>query len=526
MSTLRPFAYNPSQTPISGTIQIGDLAIGYPTIGFSNTGLQWWNGPNEDLGYVIAKTASNQPTSLFSGDLTLSTTYKAVDISLSNSNQTATQVFSYVQSVLGDTLINNNDKVMFSVLFNTTNEGVGVGQHVIGVGNRSMNYSGDFDGYPGNDTNSIGFSDDGNYLHHGGVYQTGFPNWGHDGDIIDIAIDMQLALIWIRVNGDWWNGINPAMEGAENPSTGISSVGNNEIQNLKSFYPVLCPGIYGSMTIQNNATYGLPAGFQLLGANVNASVGFLRSSDLTEISFVNLVNSKFSQNFTNGLSASSWLNSNGYWTSYSDIATSVLSLDAVNYTSGDWIDSIGGKSFVLYNSPTWSSSNGGYFNFDTSLSQSVRCSTSLPSLGTWSVAVWHYYDGTNTGGAPCIVTETFIGGEINYSLGNNNGGFSSGFFNGGWQVTDGYSLTPGNWYYIVGTYDGTTVKLYVNNVLVDSTLYTGTSTSSGSGIRLMERWDLSDYWGGRLAKVDIYDKALINSEIESIWNLTKSRFGL
>ena len=117
MPTLRPFAYNPSQTPISGTIQIGDLAIGYPTAGFESTGLQWWNGPNEDLGYVIAKTASNQPTSLFSGDLTLSTTYKAVDISLSNSNQTATQVFSYVQSVLGDTLINNNDKVMFSVLF-------------------------------------------------------------------------------------------------------------------------------------------------------------------------------------------------------------------------------------------------------------------------------------------------------------------------------------------------------------------------------------------------------------------------
>jgi hypothetical protein len=42
----------------------------------------------------------------------------------------------------------------------------------------------------------------------------------------------------------------------------------------------------------------------------------------------------------------------------------------------------------------------------------------------------------------------------------------------------------------------------------------------------MERWDLSDYWGGKLATVDIYDKALSNSEIESIWNLTKSRFGL
>jgi hypothetical protein len=40
----------------------------------------------------------------------------------------------------------------------------------------------------------------------------------------------------------------------------------------------------------------------------------------------------------------------------------------------------------------------------------------------------------------------------------------------------------------------------------------------------MTRWDLPDYWGGRLATVDIYDKALSNSQVTSKWNLTKSRF--
>jgi len=54
MPTSRPFAYNTGST-IDGTIQIGDLAIGYPTIGFEATGLQWWEGPDEDLGYVIAR---------------------------------------------------------------------------------------------------------------------------------------------------------------------------------------------------------------------------------------------------------------------------------------------------------------------------------------------------------------------------------------------------------------------------------------------------------------------------------------
>lgn len=53
MPTARPFAYN-TGSQIAGTQQIGNLAIGYPTSGFASTGLKWWNGPDEELGYVIA----------------------------------------------------------------------------------------------------------------------------------------------------------------------------------------------------------------------------------------------------------------------------------------------------------------------------------------------------------------------------------------------------------------------------------------------------------------------------------------
>ena len=51
MSVSRPFAYNTGST-ISGTIQVGDLAVGTPSSGF--TGMDWWNGADEELGYVIA----------------------------------------------------------------------------------------------------------------------------------------------------------------------------------------------------------------------------------------------------------------------------------------------------------------------------------------------------------------------------------------------------------------------------------------------------------------------------------------
>lgn len=62
MPTARPFSYNTGST-ITGTEQVGQLAIGTPTDGFESTGLKWWNGPDEDLGYVIAHTtpSGNQP---------------------------------------------------------------------------------------------------------------------------------------------------------------------------------------------------------------------------------------------------------------------------------------------------------------------------------------------------------------------------------------------------------------------------------------------------------------------------------
>ena len=61
MATARPFAYNTGPL-ISGTTQIGSLAIGTPVSGF--TGMEWWNGPDEDLGYVICVpvSADTQPT--------------------------------------------------------------------------------------------------------------------------------------------------------------------------------------------------------------------------------------------------------------------------------------------------------------------------------------------------------------------------------------------------------------------------------------------------------------------------------
>ena len=309
MATSRPFAYN-TGTGITGTTQIGSLAVGYPTEGFTSTGLEWWSGPDEDLGYVIAQPvpSDTQPTNLPEDAITLSSTYKATDIALSNNNQTATEIFSYSQSVLGETQITTSDKVMFSVQFNSTNISVGVGGRAIGVGKIDMNYQGPFDGYPGNDGKSYGFSDNGNLYFEGSVIQSGLPTWNNEGDIINITVDNVNGYLWVRVNGGNWNN---SISG--NPSTNSGGISIN----AGTFYPALCPYIYGSMTIQNYPKYGVPSDYNFLG-NVTASVGFFRSDALSDSSFISLANSVAGPSgpFTSATGANSWLTDNGYWNSY------------------------------------------------------------------------------------------------------------------------------------------------------------------------------------------------------------------
>jgi hypothetical protein len=511
MASGRPFAYNTGSS-IGGTEQVGDLAVGLPS--GELTGLpSFWNGPDEELGYVIAYS---QPDGLHptSNKIAWDSNYVGAGNTLSSGNTIITNT-GVNSSVLGNRRITSPEKVMFSIRVNYAITGGS-----IGFGLQDMDISSYIGG---DDAKSIGFSNDGDYLHAGTIQDSGLPTWGSVNDVVDVALDLNVGIWWIRVNNGNWNGTRN-----ENPAAGTGSVNSAALNNL---YPAVTPfpvNIQGRVTILSEPLYSVPSGFQFLGDSF-ASLGFWRSKTETDEDFLDLVKNKTGQTFATGDQAKTWLNDNGYWTSYLPFPSSVLSLDAADYTSGAWIDSVGGKSFTLYNSPTWSSSNGGYFSFNAASAQHAICSSSLPNLNTWSVAVWHYYTGINTGAAPCIVTETFPGNtsNINYSLGNNNTPLSSGFFDGAWRTTSlAGELQQNNWYYIVGTYDGATLKAYVNDSLISSVSYTGTPISSQGGIRLMRRWDLADYWGGRLATVDIYSEAIGSDQISSIFNATKSRFGL
>jgi hypothetical protein len=271
-------------------------------------------------------------------------------------------------------------------------------------------------------------------------------------------------------------------------------------------------------------------------SGVTASLGFYRTKTLTDNDFIGLAEYVASKNntpqtFSSATDASIWLTNNGFWNSY---ITPVLYLDAGNPASYPgtgtvWTDLIGGKVFNLINGPTYDSGNGGKINFVTTTGQYAECSTSLTSLPIFTTSVWHYWDGVTTGEFPCILTEVYTGGALNYVMGKLQGGIAqSGYFNGGFQISPQFTLSANTWYNIVTTCDSSqVVKVYLNNVLISTTSTTGAQpSSSNSGIRLMRRWDFAEYFGGYLSTVAIYDKALDSGQISSIWNTTKSRYGL
>ena len=325
-------------------------------------------------------------------------------------------------------------------------------------------------------------------------------------------------------------GYNPS----ESPISGTDQVGKLAVGVTEQDYSIDPGGIKWWMgpDEENGYVISIPVSGNTQPtpiSGVTASVGFYRSTGLTDISFVQLTNNQFNQNFSSATDASIWLTNNGYWNSY---PAPVLYLDAGNVASYPgtgtvWTDLVGGKTFNLINGPSYDPESSDSIYFNAASNQYANCSTSLPSLPIFTTTVWHYWDGGNQGALPCILTEVYSG-SINYFVGAPQGVVAQGgYFNGGFQVSPQFTLTPFTWYNIVVSCDSNqVVKIYLNGTLISSTATSGPQpSSSNAGINLMRRWDNAEYWGGYLSTVGIFNKALTPGQISQIYESTKSRYG-
>jgi hypothetical protein len=80
------------------------------------------------------------------------------------------------------------------------------------------------------------------------------------------------------------------------------------------------------------------------------------------------------------------------------------------------------------------------------------------------------------------------------------------------------TIQPNTWYHAAVTYDGTTVKLYLNGQLEASAARTLNTVIDGNGLTFGFRPDSNAHWTGLIDEVEIFSRALSASEILAIYN--------
>ena len=198
------------------------------------------------------------------------------------------------------------------------------------------------------------------------------------------------------------------------------------------------------------------------------------------------------------------------------------------------------NNLTTFNSPTFSSTNGGIFTLNGSNQYIYKSSVNTPPTTKLSMEVMARFtdNGTPAGGRYLMAMGRDIGTNgglallaYGYSGGSNHLLFELG--SGFGRVSSGIVVSTNTWYHICVTCDGTYTKFHLNGVLMGRSSQSTGAVASSPGISIGSYLSAavppvaSSAWhNGDIGFVRIYNKALNNAEILSNYYAVKSRFGL
>jgi hypothetical protein len=108
--------------------------------------------------------------------------------------------------------------------------------------------------------------------------------------------------------------------------------------------------------------------------------------------------------------------------------------------------------------------------------------------------------------------------DLVYGLyaGSDTGVPSAHFHNGGHTMLAGPgALTTGSWTHLSSTYDGSTLRLYVNGTQVASRALSGSAAASSQALYIGGSALWGEYFQGAIDDVRVYNRALTGSEIQA-----------
>ncbi len=178
--------------------------------------------------------------------------------------------------------------------------------------------------------------------------------------------------------------------------------------------------------------------------------------------------------------------------------------------------------------PAMAQTDAGALNFDGSDDYVTIAHSSALSPTNVSLECW--VNPSAGGVASTIITkEPNDGSHIGYGFrqrSNNTFGFVIGREGSGDMVTS-ITFTPGNWYHLAGTFDGSTINFYVNGAL-QGTASSSLSINSADNVNIGNNASLSQPFQGSIDEVRIWNTVKCQGEIQfrRYCQLTGSQAGL
>src|SRR5262249_34489261 len=108
-------------------------------------------------------------------------------------------------------------------------------------------------------------------------------------------------------------------------------------------------------------------------------------------------------------------------------------------------------------------------------------------------------------------------GLINYQMAVNE--FSKGLVFGGTdhEVVTHQNLPLNTWTHLAGTFDGSTIRFYINGTLAGTLAATSLGPTNDASLRIGTS-GTCDGFGGLIDEVELFNRALSQSEIQTIYN--------
>ena len=145
----------------------------------------------------------------------------------------------------------------------------------------------------------------------------------------------------------------------------------------------------------------------------------------------------------------------------------------------------------------------------------------------FSASVWVYLNANSSGGYGIVGNfQSGVNPQKGWVIARSSADTKFSFWadgtansNGG-KVVGTTVIQTGVWYHVVGTYDGTSVKIYVNGSLENSATYSATPGTTNQPL-VIGRWygNYNDYYtDGKIDQVRIFNKAISATEVTALYN--------